>query len=354
VLPARKFWDSFALASDGLFFPKFDQKSVIRERSRILNEIKQTATPLSIDNHRFYELLWRQDYTGYLTIGTREQVESYTQEDFVACHQRGYNLHNTCVAITGDINHAEATERVSEILNGAPCTPPNLPNLGECRVHKGEFRRHTDGANEGYTEAHLIFEAVQANSDQFFPTLVAVDLLSDTIQDKLTERFGLYAAHMGCGGWPSKQPSIGVTILTGQKENASAALEYALEIIMSPQTLEAAASNHEDLVARKIQEIEVEQPTLEQLAVRLNNCIGGEMPLFSPADRIEKLQEVEPDQVRDVIKALRTSSMFLNVRGHAGALDAVPPIDVIDAWRAEPAALAAIKTSDHKKMSPRL
>jgi predicted Zn-dependent peptidase len=337
ALPTRHFWGALTAAADGLFFPRFDSFSMERERSRIVEERSSGLTQLRLDDAYFYKMLYGQDHLEWQTLGSLEQIMSYGYNDFVACHQRCYSLQNTAVAIVGDITHQEAIDKVSAIFQGASEQNSDLPTLGKLEVQNGEYRRHIDGANEGHLESCFYFKAASFDDPDFYATQIAVAGLGEIIVDRLMNKYGLYSAAVSHRNWATHAAgSITLFLQTAKREKIADATAEALELLQSPATHKTIADSHQSLMDKKTMAIEVNQAGVGNIASDMNIFHNSNMPLRMFGAEVKAFNETSPDQVEAVLKNLGSVPMFMNLRGHPGMLDALPPIDVVDGWRVQP------------------
>ena len=145
----------------------------------------------------------------------------------------------------------------------------------------------------------------------------------------MKNKFGLYDASVGYYGYAVKASHVQLNLVTGQKDTAADILAYALEIMEDPETQSLIASKHGELVGRQAAYAETAQPTVESLATKLNynNAIGA--PLLSLDEEVSNFRNTTSDQVVREVQELVRAPAFLDIRGHANALDAIPPIDVV-------------------------
>ncbi|MGE3622503.1 MAG: M16 family metallopeptidase [Bdellovibrionales bacterium] len=336
VFPVRNFWQAFEAVADGVFFPKYDQATLERERARILNEISENQTQLRKDNARFYAQLFGVDYMGFDGLGTREQVIGYNRNDLIAFQDITGTLRNTVIVVTGDVEHQEAISRIEKILSDVPKGHTELPSLKRGEVQQGEFRRQTDGANEGLVEASLHFPAPDVSHKEFHGTLLAAPALSRIISDAVQNRFGAYSTWLSYKGWLTPLPSVQLTVKTGEKAKAADALAFAVEVMQDPKTMELLEQKHDKLIGRRINDIEVFQPPLQEMTSGIHLYNDLNIPFFTDEESIAQYKRVSPADIAMAVTRLNTSLAFLEVRGHHDALDAIPSIDLVEAWRSKP------------------
>ena len=352
VFPSHNFWAAFEAITDGIYFPKFDTPSIEGQRLRVLNEITQYSTPLEQEDRNFYKLMYGPEYLGYNTLGTKEQVEAYTFDDFERFHQGSMTLQNTTISITGDVVHGQAVEKVENTLAGAISRGFDLPVLEEPYVQRGEYRRRTKDTNKGFVEISLNFPAPNIADRKFSSAYLAMMGLSKTVQQKIFSRFGLYTAFVGYDGFFNPGAKISLCTNVGEKEKSTDVLNYALDIMQDSSTSNHIAEMHGNLVAHTVNDISITQSTVESEATWLNNlsAIGAALPSYQ--EKIAMVEDTTPDELVESIKTLNASHAFLNARGHADALDTVPSIDVIDSWRSLPKYPASVVATGQPTTPP--
>ncbi len=122
-----------------LWSPDFPAADFERTRNQVLLGIKAAeASPGKIASKAFYQALYGDHPYGHPVEGTKASVEKLTVADLEAFHRRHFVAANGVLAITGDLDRAEA-EKLAERLGAglpagkaAPPTPP-VPPLAESR-----------------------------------------------------------------------------------------------------------------------------------------------------------------------------------------------------------------------------
>jgi len=136
--------------------------------------------------------------------------------------------------------------------------------------------------------------------------------------------------------------SAAILLTTNGGEKAINSLQYTLELMQGPEINALIQSHHHDLIGRRVNSVLVDQTPIENRASALLNFERIGLPLFSRDEYIKSFQATKPEDVIAVIKRWATAPIFLNLRGHPDSLDALPTIDVIDAWRASPSSAARV------------
>jgi len=337
VLPSRNFWQAFETSIDGVYFPRFDSPTMERERERIIEEIARAHTPLHKDNIKFFATMFGASHLNQHTLGTPEQVRSYSAQDCLDIHRMAYGLNNTCISVVGDVDHSQVVDKVESILHDVhPGSLPMKP-FDRSDVCAGEFRRQKDDANEGSAEIELFFQAPNLNDPQYYAAIAANNALSNIIEDKVKDKYGLYVADMNYHGWATNTPAVMLRLTTGRKDKIKDATQYALEILQEHATRDLLASRHWSSVEYQATQQEINQTTIQQHASFLNSVQAIGAPLLSRQEIIDNFRKVTAADMIAVLEGLNSSPMFLNIRGHKDALDILPSIDVVDSWRAAPA-----------------
>ncbi len=119
--------------------PDFNEKDLIREKSRALIGLKQLdQSPSSIAKKRFYKELYGDHPYSTLPSGTVEGIQSITREDLVNFYKKYYVASNAVVAIVGDLTEDEAKDLANRLVanleEGKPAE--KLPDVKPIEVAK--------------------------------------------------------------------------------------------------------------------------------------------------------------------------------------------------------------------------
>lgn len=106
---------AFDVVSDMLINPKFDPVEIDKERGVIIEELNMYQdTPMYQIGWDFEKLIFGNQPMGRDQIGTKELINSVTQEQFQKYHDELYSTDNTVIAVSGNIKHEEILELVDK------------------------------------------------------------------------------------------------------------------------------------------------------------------------------------------------------------------------------------------------
>ncbi len=106
--------DAFALLSDIVLDPLFDEREMERERAVILEELAAVEdSPEDLLWEEFAAAFWRDHPLGIPVLGTRATIESLTRADLTAFFGRAYEPANVVVAAAGNLRHGDVLEAVA-------------------------------------------------------------------------------------------------------------------------------------------------------------------------------------------------------------------------------------------------
>jgi predicted Zn-dependent peptidase len=107
--------------SDIVMHPAFSEVDIGREKKVVLEEIKMVEdTPDDLVHELFTESFWQGHPLGRPILGTKETVESLTQDGLRHYFTSTYCAPNLIVAAVGNIDHAEVRDLVMRAFDGLP------------------------------------------------------------------------------------------------------------------------------------------------------------------------------------------------------------------------------------------
>jgi predicted Zn-dependent peptidase len=120
--------------SDIVRRPAFSRDDIEREKKVVLEEIKMVEdTPDDLVHELFTEQFWAGHPLGRPILGTRETVESLTQEGLRQYFEAAYTAPNLIVAAVGNVEHQQVMDLVLKYFDGLPThsepvaeTPPKV------------------------------------------------------------------------------------------------------------------------------------------------------------------------------------------------------------------------------------
>ena len=140
VVPSELFWEAFEKIIDGTFFPEIDRETWDIELKRIFNEIKTVVSPETLDILALDARMHGLPFMRECPTGTIEQLNGYTRAECLDFHQNYYTLSNTCIVLTGDVDHNREVAQAEAFLADVP-TGPAIPLIDKGAFQSGEFRK---------------------------------------------------------------------------------------------------------------------------------------------------------------------------------------------------------------------
>src|SRR5687768_1632596 len=107
--------------ADIVMRPAFSQDDIDREKKVVLEEIKMVEdTPDDLVHELFTENFWHGHPLGRPILGTKETVESLTQEALRSYFTSAYSSPNLIIAAVGNVEHMRVRELVVRAFEGLP------------------------------------------------------------------------------------------------------------------------------------------------------------------------------------------------------------------------------------------
>src|SRR5688572_5875964 len=109
--------------SDIVMHPAFSAEDIDREKKVVLEEIKMVEdTPDDLVHELFTESFWEGHPLGRPILGTKETVESLTQDGLRAYFRNTYTAPNLIVAAVGNVDHERVRELVARAFGDLPAS----------------------------------------------------------------------------------------------------------------------------------------------------------------------------------------------------------------------------------------
>jgi predicted Zn-dependent peptidase len=164
TVPAHHLDLALWLESDrmGFFLPALTQENLDTQRDVVMNERRQRVEnqPYGRANETLYELLFPADHPYHWpVIGYMEDIAAATLEDVRSFFRTYYTPSNAVISVVGDIDPAEALERVDAWFGGIPAGPPVPPVTVPGPEPRGEARRKTLPEDVRLPRVYLGFRA---------------------------------------------------------------------------------------------------------------------------------------------------------------------------------------------------
>jgi predicted Zn-dependent peptidase len=101
--------------------PAFSPEDIEREKKVVLEEIKMVEdTPDDLVHELFTENFWADHPLGRPILGTKETVESLTQDGLRKYFGSAYTAPHLIIAATGNIEHEQVRDLVARVFDGVP------------------------------------------------------------------------------------------------------------------------------------------------------------------------------------------------------------------------------------------
>lgn len=108
---------AFNVLSDMLIHSKLDPHEIDKERGVIMEEYNMYQdTPMYQVGWDFERLVYGDQPMGWDQVGTKELINSVTQEDFRKYQRELYTPENIIVSVAGNIHHAEVAKEVERLF----------------------------------------------------------------------------------------------------------------------------------------------------------------------------------------------------------------------------------------------
>src|SRR5688572_9811536 len=148
--------------ADIVMRPAIAAHDIEREKEVVLEEIKMVEdTPDDLVHELFTERFWEGHALGRPILGTKDTVESLTEESLRHYFSTVYTAPNLIVAAVGNIEHARVREMIMRTLEGLPATSEPI-GAGAPRFvpqvtirNKDLEQSHVCLGTDGYQQDHL-------------------------------------------------------------------------------------------------------------------------------------------------------------------------------------------------------
>src|SRR5206468_10355975 len=140
VLPASGFRQGLEVQADAYANSLIDSDELAREMEVIIQEAKRKAdNPAAVATETLYELLHDKHRMRRWRIGREPGLRAFTREMMHGFYRNFYRPGNTVLSISGDVDPAEALQRVTELYGGLESKHP-ARNPGPVEPDRDGFR----------------------------------------------------------------------------------------------------------------------------------------------------------------------------------------------------------------------
>lgn len=193
-LHPRYFARGVALFSELFLSPRFadmdTEKQIILEE--ILNETNERGEDIDIDNLSS-KMLWPDSSLGFPTLGSRENVLRFTEQEVRSFFETHYTASNMVLCIAGKIGHEQALSLASRYFSALPRGQEiQITPQKSCQQAARVLFKKNSGSQ---ANVQVCFRAVSYNSPDYYAILLLQRIMdygnSSRLQWNIRERQGL-------------------------------------------------------------------------------------------------------------------------------------------------------------------
>jgi len=291
--------------ADMFFNSTFSSVEIDKERGVVLEEINMYEdSPEDLVHDLFSQAVWSGNPLGMSILGTEESLENINRDKIVEYFNANYIPRNIVISVVGNLKHGEAVEKIKGYFENALHRDSSVPSIAI-----PSFEPKYTLKSKVTEQAHLClgFNGLDIKNRAFYPMLVLNNVfggaMSSRLFQKIREDRGLAYSVFS---YPSSFEDCGLfSIYAGSKpDNLKSVAELIMEEINS---IKAAGITEEELYDSKEQLKGSYILGLESTSGRMISIGKSELLLekiYSPAEILEKIDEVNMDSVNGIIKYL--------------------------------------------------
>jgi predicted Zn-dependent peptidase len=308
--------------SDIVMHPAFSDVDIGREKKVVLEEIKMVEdTPDDLVHELFTESFWQGHPLGRPILGTKETVESLTQEGLRRYFTNTYSAPNLIVAAVGNIDHADVRELVARAFDGLPTTtapvteaPPRVVPVTVIR-NKDLEQSHVCLGTSSYRQDHE-----DRYSSYVLNTILGGSMSSRLFQNVREKRGLAYAVFSGLSAY---RDAGSMTVYAGCSNDAVGEL---IDVVIG----ELRRMKDEPLPVSELQRAKDHLKgslmlNLESTSSRMSHLARQEIYFDRQFGLDETLQGVERVTAEDVqrvaVDVFRNGSLSATVLGNVNGLE---------------------------------
>jgi zinc protease len=291
---------AFKLLELALKKPRFDAQSVERVREQITQSLKRAQTnPQARAHIEFWQKAYPNHGFGLPTKGTVETVAALNAAHFKAAHKAQFSKASLKVAIVGDIEQAEASEKVEHLFqsfSNTPVTPTQSHPMNE----KGT---HIVPLSIPQTQLQFGFKAYERHHKDFMALFVMNHILGGgtftarlmkEVREKRGLTYGIYT-HI----YPLTGGSVMIGGLSTGNDKAKEALSVTIEEM---QKLIVTPVGQEELTSAKNYLIGSYALRFESSNAIAQNLLRLMRDGFSPDYMVKRNEEIEAVTQEDILR----------------------------------------------------
>lgn len=294
--------------SDIFLNSKFEQKEINKERGVIIEEFNMYLdSPMAYIGDLWEKLLYGNQPAGWLTLGTKKNIEKFRKREFLNYLENHYSAKNTVVCVAGDVKTKDIEKKVKKYFKNIRTVVPKkklkvIEKQKEPKVLI--YYKKTDQAH-----IHLGVRAYDMfNNKKFAQAIIATVLggfMSSRLFTSIREKRGL-AYYVRA--FSENATDTGYLVAKAGVDNHK--VEKAIELILE---------EYEKLKEVKISEQELRKAkdylkgtltlSLESSDTKASFCAGQEVlrgEILTPQEKFAALEKVTSEQIREVAREIFT------------------------------------------------
>jgi predicted Zn-dependent peptidase len=301
--------------------PAFSVEDIEREKKVVVEEIKMVEdTPDDLVHELFTQGFWEHHALGRPILGTRETVESFTDQSLREYFGQSYTARNLIVSAVGNLEHARVRDLVEEKLGSLSPAGGALPEQAPTVVPKVLIR------NKELEQSHVCVgvDSYPQNHDDRYSSYVLNTLLGGSMSSRLfqniREKRGLaYAVFSGLSAY---RDAGSFTVYAGCSNDA---VGEVIDLVVQ----ELRTAKHAEVPQAELQRSKDHLKgslmlSLESTASRMSHLARQEIYFDRQVDLDETLQGIERVTAADVQRVaadlFRNGSLSATVLGNVNGL----------------------------------
>lgn len=309
------------ILSDIVLRPAFHEVDIEREKKVVLEEIKMVEdTPDDLVHELFTEHFWEGHPLGRPILGTKESVESFTQQNLRDHFRNAYTARNIIISAAGNLEHAWVREAVEKAFRDMPVAGKAAHVVAPRVVPQVVIRR------KELEQSHLCIGASSypQNHDARYASYVLNTMLGGSMSSRLfqniREKRGL--AYSVFSGLNAYHDAGSLTVYAGC---ANEAVEEVLDLVVEELWgIKQTPMSEVELRRAKDHLKGSVMLSLENTASRMSHLARQEIYFdrqFSLDETLEGIERVTPADVQRVARELFSNgSLAATVLGQTDGL----------------------------------
>jgi len=174
----------FDILSDMVLHSKFEEKEIEKEKGVIIEEVNMiNDVPMDKAGMLFDKASFGDQPAGWPVIGTKENISSFSQKDFLDYYQKFYTSKNTLVIVSGDIKPQEAIAKTRKYFGNTKRGEKNK----KADVIKKQDKPQLLIEKSGTDQTHLVvgFKGYDIFSEKRFAARVLASVLGGNMSSRL-------------------------------------------------------------------------------------------------------------------------------------------------------------------------